>query len=200
MTASETHDVLALYRWAAGNPALRALVVFTAQQPVFFIPHVLLAAWCWQATGRGARRLVLVAAGRSALLDGLTPPPPGHLTPRSRSFVARGVGPVVRHAAERSFPSRHTLLGGGGGHPARLAPVAPRPAATARGAGRRAGTPASSARSPATRVSAALDIGGWTQQSKIPAHYLGWSFDAVITVRGAANEPCPGFPGASHRL
>lgn len=43
-----------------------------------------------------------------------------------------------------------------------------------------------------------VDISG--QQSKTLNRFLGETWDYVITVCDAANESCPVFPGARHRL
>jgi arsenate reductase len=43
-----------------------------------------------------------------------------------------------------------------------------------------------------------IDIRG--QYSKVLTKYLNEPFDYVITVCDQANESCPVFPGASHRL
>ncbi len=43
-----------------------------------------------------------------------------------------------------------------------------------------------------------IDISG--QESKTLERYLGEPFDYVITVCDDANEACPFFPGAKHRL
>ncbi len=63
-----------------------------------------------------------------------------------------------------------------------------------------AGTEATRVRPLAVRVmdEIGVDISG--QESKTLERYLGEPFDYVITVCDDANEACPVFPGAKHRL
>jgi arsenate reductase (thioredoxin) len=63
-----------------------------------------------------------------------------------------------------------------------------------------AGTETTAVRPPAIQVmaEAGVDISG--QRSKALERYLGQPWDAVITVCDQANEACPLFPGAIHRL
>jgi arsenate reductase (thioredoxin) len=63
-----------------------------------------------------------------------------------------------------------------------------------------AGTEATHIRPLAVRVmdEFGVDISG--QESKTLERYLGEPFDYVITVCDDANEACPFFPGAKHRL
>ncbi len=63
-----------------------------------------------------------------------------------------------------------------------------------------AGTEATHVRPLAIKVMAdkGIDISG--QRSKVLTEYLGEPFDYVITVCDQANESCPIFPGARHRL
>jgi calcineurin-like phosphoesterase/protein-tyrosine-phosphatase len=64
----------------------------------------------------------------------------------------------------------------------------------------RAGTEAKLVRPGATAVMAepGMDISG--HESKTLERYLGEPFDYVVTVRDAASEACPVFPGAKSRL
>jgi arsenate reductase (thioredoxin) len=63
-----------------------------------------------------------------------------------------------------------------------------------------AGTEATFVRPEAIEAMAELgaDISG--QESKALERYLGEPFDYVVTVCDDANEACPTFPGAKHRL
>jgi arsenate reductase (thioredoxin) len=63
-----------------------------------------------------------------------------------------------------------------------------------------AGTHASSVNPFTVRTLAAVGIDWSRARSKLADGFLGESFDYVITVCDAANEACPYFPGALHRL
>jgi arsenate reductase (thioredoxin) len=63
-----------------------------------------------------------------------------------------------------------------------------------------AGTEATHVRPQAVRAMAELGIDISSQQSKTLDGYLEQPFDAVITVCDNANETCPVFFGARHRL
>lgn len=63
-----------------------------------------------------------------------------------------------------------------------------------------AGTEATSVRPEAIRVMAELGVDISGQSSKTLERYLGEPFDYVVTVCDDANEACPVFPGAKHRL
>jgi arsenate reductase len=63
-----------------------------------------------------------------------------------------------------------------------------------------AGTEATAVRPEAIEVMAEEDIDISGQQSKALDQFLGQPFDYVITVCDQANEACPVFPGARHRL
>lgn len=63
-----------------------------------------------------------------------------------------------------------------------------------------AGTEATLVRPQAIAVMAEQGIDISQQYSKILTEYLNQPFDYVITVCDQANESCPVFPGAKHRL
>lgn len=63
-----------------------------------------------------------------------------------------------------------------------------------------AGTEATFVRPQAIAVMAELGIDISEQRSKVLTKYLSQPFDYVITVCDQANESCPIFPGAKHRL
>lgn len=63
-----------------------------------------------------------------------------------------------------------------------------------------AGTEATSVRPLAARAMAEIGSDISDQESKTLQRYLGEPFDYVVTVCDAANEACPIFPGAKHRL
>lgn len=63
-----------------------------------------------------------------------------------------------------------------------------------------AGTEAAEVRPLAIRAMAEVGIDISNQQSKTLDHYLGQSFDVVITVCDEANEACPVFPRAKEQL
>lgn len=63
-----------------------------------------------------------------------------------------------------------------------------------------AGTEATLVRPLAIRVMAELGADISWQESKTLARYLGQPWEYVITVCDDANEACPFFPGATHRL
>ncbi len=63
-----------------------------------------------------------------------------------------------------------------------------------------AGTEATKIRPLAIEALAELGIDISGQHSKVLTQYLKQPFDYVITVCDQANESCPVFPGATHRL
>jgi arsenate reductase len=63
-----------------------------------------------------------------------------------------------------------------------------------------AGTEATHVRPLAIKAMAELGVDISGQHSKVLTEYLSQPFDYVITVCDAANESCPIFPGATHRL
>jgi arsenate reductase len=63
-----------------------------------------------------------------------------------------------------------------------------------------AGTEATLVRPLAIKSMAEIGIDVSQQRSKVLTEYLQQPFDYVITVCDQANESCPIFPGASHRL
>ena len=63
-----------------------------------------------------------------------------------------------------------------------------------------AGTEATFVRPQAARVMGELGVDISGQESKTLDRYLDEPFDYVITVCDEANEACPIFPGAKHRL
>jgi arsenate reductase len=63
-----------------------------------------------------------------------------------------------------------------------------------------AGTEATLVRPLAIKSMAEIGIDISQQRSKVLTEYLQQPFDYVITVCDQANESCPIFPGASHRL
>ena len=63
-----------------------------------------------------------------------------------------------------------------------------------------AGTEATSVRPEAIRAMSELGVDISGQASKALERYLGEPFDYVVTVCDDANEACPVFPGAEHRL
>lgn len=63
-----------------------------------------------------------------------------------------------------------------------------------------AGTEATRIRPLAIKAMAELGIDISHQRSKVLSEYLNQPFDYVITVCDQANETCPVFPGARHRL
>ncbi|HEX2909294.1 MAG TPA: arsenate reductase ArsC [Chloroflexia bacterium] len=63
-----------------------------------------------------------------------------------------------------------------------------------------AGTEATFVRPLAIKAMAELGIDISHQRSKVLTEYLDQPFDYVITVCDAANESCPIFPNARHRL
>lgn len=63
-----------------------------------------------------------------------------------------------------------------------------------------AGTVASHVNANAVRVMQEVGIDISRQSSKSLDRFLGQPFDYVITVCDSANESCPVFPGAKHRL
>lgn len=62
------------------------------------------------------------------------------------------------------------------------------------------GTEATHVRPLAIKAMAELGIDISGQRSKVLTEYLAQPFDYVITVCDQANETCPIFPGARHRL
>jgi len=63
-----------------------------------------------------------------------------------------------------------------------------------------AGTIATRLRPEAIQVMAEVGVDIRGQISKTLDRYAGQAFDYVITVCDSANESCPAFPGARHRL
>jgi arsenate reductase (thioredoxin) len=63
-----------------------------------------------------------------------------------------------------------------------------------------AGTESTSVRPEAIRAMSELGVDISEQTSKTLERYLGQPFDYVVTVCDDANEACPVFPGAEHRL
>jgi len=63
-----------------------------------------------------------------------------------------------------------------------------------------AGTEATSIRPEAIEAMAELGVDISGQESKTLERYVGEPFDYVVTVCDDANEACPVFPGAKHRL
>jgi len=63
-----------------------------------------------------------------------------------------------------------------------------------------AGTVATAVRPEAIEVLRELDIDVSTQESKTLERYLGEPFSDVVTVCDDANDACPVFPEARHRL
>ena len=63
-----------------------------------------------------------------------------------------------------------------------------------------AGTEATSVGPEAIKAMAELGVDISGQESKTLERYLGEPFDYVVTVCDDANEACPVFPGAEHRL
>jgi arsenate reductase len=63
-----------------------------------------------------------------------------------------------------------------------------------------AGTEATQVRQEAVSVMAEIGVDISAQESKTLGRYLREPFDLVITVCDDANEACPVFPGAKHRL
>lgn len=63
-----------------------------------------------------------------------------------------------------------------------------------------AGTEATFVRPQAIKVMSELGIDISAQESKVLDRYIGEPFDYVITVCDEANEACPTFHGADHRL
>ncbi len=63
-----------------------------------------------------------------------------------------------------------------------------------------AGTEATKVRPLAIKAMAELGIDISHQRSEVLTEYLNQPFDYVITVCDQANETCPVFPGARHRL